>query len=535
MKYLQPKITFFEMPVIQLKDNNGNAITPLRTKDPKLAQIQLAGSLRQSLPIVGISPEIKFVDLSAMNPENKIMYGTINYGGKIINKYRIGANFDDVKSIVNDTDIISITANFTMVAGIVKDFIEWVKEKNPVATVIIGGTDATQRPDYYLRCGSDYIVHGEGELILNNLIEAILKQKDVAEISGISFIRGNKKITNKRTAIDTPSLELTAFPALDLSYPYSESCDGAPVEGVMAPMALLESSRGCNHKCSFCVTARTKGQYRYIPPQKMTQLLKHYKNSGINTVLFADDNILSRLDFKKGRDATIRLFRDLREMGFAWEYFNGIEISKLIMGDGTIDHELIDILFSHEYVGNRFVGCYRSYIPLENLRDDTPNKISKFRTLVNFDNVLDFKLELKIIREILKTRLPMIGFGLLVCTPDEHEDFLELNRKRCIEIKEMIHKENSTLIDSLKTRILFHVFTQILLPGTPDYDKHMTRIAFSYDEYPELSNFITSVINGSNFAYYEMFAEKVKLSESINDKEIIDSFRETGNYLYTCP
>lgn len=535
MDYLQPQITFFEMPAIQLKGSDGNAITTLRVKDPKLAQIQLAGSLRQTLPKVGIHPKIKFIDMAVMNPENKTMYGTIDYGGKILNKYRIGASFDEVEFIVKSSDIICITANFTIVAGVVKDFINWVKLKNPDAIVIVGGTDATHRAEFYLKSGANFVVHGEGEVILHNLIEAILKQKDTEKISGISFIKGQQIFKKEKSESDTPSLEFIASPALDLLDFYSESSDGALIEGVKLPVALLETSRGCHLKCSSCASFRTKGRYRYVPPDRVINLLQHYKKHGISTVMLSDDSILSRLDSKGGRDAAIRLFKDMREMEFAWELFNGIEISRLIKKDRTIDQELIHALFYHEYKRDRFIGCFRAYIPLESLRGDTPKKISKFFSLRNSDNMLDFELEKKIIHEILKIKLPMIEFGFMVCTPDENWEYLELNRERALEIKRMVKEENSKVSREQRTQILFNFFTDTLLPGAPDYEDYKHRIVFSYEEYPELVNYATSIIDGDNFRYYEMFAAREKLFEAVNGKEIVNSFKASGKYTYRYP
>lgn len=537
MANLQPQITFFEMPTIQLKDGEDRAITNLRTNDPKLAQIQLAGSLRHTLPKAGINPEIKFFDMAIMNPENKIMFGTIKYAGKIIYKYRIGADFGEVESIIRSTNILCITANFTMVAGIVKDFIHWAKEKNPDATIIVGGTDATHRAEFYLKNGADFVVHGEGEVILHNLIVAILRQTGIDKVSGISFVRRRKVVKNEKSESDTPSLETLPFPALDLidSYAYSESSDGALVEGVKIPMALIETSRGCNQKCSFCASSRTKGKYRNIPLHRLRNLLRHYKKYGINTVLLTDDSILSRLDSSGGRDEIIRIFREMRKMEFAWELFNGIEISRLISKNKIIDQELIDALFSHECRGNQFVGCYRAYLPLESVREDTTQKISKFRNLKNLHNKLDFDLEKKIIHEILKRQLPMVELGLIVCTPDEDRNYLELTYRRASEIKGMIKEENSNVNRDQKTKFCFHVFTDILLPGTPDYEKYKNKIVFSYDEFPELVNFATSVLNGDNLRYDEMFAAREKLFEDINGREMMDSFKATGIYSYQYP
>jgi len=533
MKY---RITFFEMPTVHLTDQKNNAITPLRVKDPKLTQIQLAGNLRQSLPTKKIDSVIKFVDMVLLDPTNKILADTLKYGDKTIRIWRYGASFERVEHIIKDSDIVCITANFTAYARIIKDFIQWAKGKNPKIEIIIGGTDATHRPEFYLKSGSDFVVLGEGEIILHNLIEAIVKQKNTDNVSGIAFIKHGNVIVNKKTDSDTPQLDKLAFPALDLidSNAYSESSDGAFPDGVKTPIALIETSRGCNQRCSFCASCRTKGKYRYISSQRITQLLVHYKEHGINTLLITDDSILSRLDSPNGRQDVITLFQTMREMGFAWELFNGVEISRLFNKDKNPDQDLINALFSHEIHDNQLIGCYRAYLPLESVRNDTPLKISKFHFFKHDNQLLDFELEKKIIVEILKRHIPMIELGLIICTPDEDLPYMELTCQRALEVKTLIKDENEKSPHTA-TQICFHIFADILLPGTPDYEKNRNRQAFSYDDYPELVNFTTSVINGDNFSFNEMFVIREKVFEKINGKEVFEEFKKSGKYIYHYP
>jgi hypothetical protein len=161
--------------------------------------------------------------------------------------------------------------------------------------------------------------------------------------------------------------------------------------------------------------------------------------------------------------------------------------------------------------------------------------MSKFLALKTIRSELNFELEKRLIRAILEKRIPMVEFGLLICTPDENENFLELNRKRGLEIKKLVKEENRKVSSNQRTKIRFDIFTNILLPGTFDYEKNRNNIAFSYEEYPELANFETSVINGNNLKYIEMFAAKEKLSETLNGRENIDAFKTTGQYLYQYP
>src|SRR5437868_7562308 len=79
--------------------------------------------------------------------------------------------------------------------------------------VIVSGSDATDRYEMYLNEGADFILMGEGELTLLELINAVKnKQHDFFNINGLAFVHNNAvEKTARRSVIR--ELDDLPFPA----------------------------------------------------------------------------------------------------------------------------------------------------------------------------------------------------------------------------------------------------------------------------------------------------------------------------------
>ena len=67
-----------------------------------------------------------------------------------------------------------------------------LKESQPDLTIILGGPEVTYEPAFFLENWPvDYIVSGEGEFVLGDLLDAVKEQREV-NIEGVS---GRKKIS----------------------------------------------------------------------------------------------------------------------------------------------------------------------------------------------------------------------------------------------------------------------------------------------------------------------------------------------------
>ena len=70
--------------------------------------------------------------------------------------------------------------------------------------VIINSSDASDRYEHYLDNGIDYVVRGEGEETLKELIDVLDKNKDASAVHGIAYIKDKKVITTPTICDERP-------------------------------------------------------------------------------------------------------------------------------------------------------------------------------------------------------------------------------------------------------------------------------------------------------------------------------------------
>ena len=280
-------------------------------------------------------------------------YGTLRMGTIELEKRRVGMTFEEADERLTDSDIVGVNANFTHSRRIIADFIEHLRESAPGRAVIVGGTDATADPEFFLRHGAQVVVRGEGELVMRDLLRSLELGKDPVDIPNVSFgtTDGFKHNPTKflREQLDVSSLPPHALDLVRLDS-YIDTGEGFPPPGVVPPYISIETSRGCAQACSFCATPQTKGRFRYMRSGVAREHLEYYKAHGVRTLLFQEDNLLSRIqvdhraESTAGRKNLLELFALARDLGFAWEFTNGIEYGQF-ESEGRIDYELIESMF----------------------------------------------------------------------------------------------------------------------------------------------------------------------------------------------
>lgn len=426
--------------------------------------------------------------------------------------------FDSVNQAIEKTDFVGITSNFTRSSDIVIDLVKHIKKINPHSKVIIGGIDATVRYEHYLESGADIVVLGEGEIVGPNLLLSLLNGDGPTSVGGIAYRDLGKVIFNPKIGnIGTVPIDEVPLPALDLipeDLPkYTEAFEGPLHSKVKRPIAVLDTSRGCNHACSFCTTPFVMGNYRFMSTKRINDHLEHFKKYGIRTLSLMEDNILSRLDYPDGKQLLFEFFDLLIQYGFAWEFGNGIEIGKLV--NNSVEHDIIGKLFYRHEDNNTLVGCYRVYIPLESLHLHPETVFLKLK---------NYEKERAVIEAIASTGIPMMTIGIIIGSQDDTDDTLSLARERCLEIRE--------LVESHGVDIFFTPFIDTPLPQTVNYLKNRNMITYNINEFPELYQFHTAVTKSAFFSPESLTITKRKLEEDINGIAACRHWRTTGTYYF---
>lgn len=493
----------------------------VRTHMHKAPLTALASGTRERLQRRGIAATIRIIDMQTLGSDEEC-YGSLDYEGLILDKFRIGCTFESVADRVREDDVVGINANFTHSRRIETDFARFAKAKNPRALVVFGGSDATQDPEYFLRNGADVVVRGEAEITFELLLEAVSQKRDLATVPNLSFVR-NGTVTNtpKRFLSDAYDVETMPPPDLglvDLSK-YTDTGEGQPPEGVTGPFISVETSRGCAQACTFCATPSTKGRYRYMKLERIREHFEYFSRMGVTTLLMQEDNILSRIHRRtsgdyvddRGRGELLDLFRLAREMGFTWEFTNGIEFGQYAR-NGVIDHELIETMFWHETRNGRHRGCYRATIPLENLTDESSHLFRKLKPLGE---------SLPVIRAIAQTGVHSLTFNLIIGRPQDDEHVLRLSYDRCREVRDAVAESDSSV------NTYFNVYVLSLFPGTVDFRQHKHMLAFDLEKDPEVVTFYLACLRTPHFSPLETTTARGTLAARLNDERLIATYDET--------
>jgi radical SAM superfamily enzyme YgiQ (UPF0313 family) len=201
--------------------------------------------------------------------------------------------------IMDEPKIVGLST-LTATSARVYELADQIKQIAPEATVILGGVHASVLPEEALSHQSvDIVVRSEGELILTEIVDTILNDRDFRHTQGISFRQNGNYVHNH----DMPLLEdlnrLPPFP-----YHLFES-DMAKYPG----FASIQTSRGCPYGCIFCSQRSISGRrYRYVNPKRAIHDIQLLTGKyGATTIRIMDDNIgANKKHFNSLLDAIIK-------------------------------------------------------------------------------------------------------------------------------------------------------------------------------------------------------------------------------------
>lgn len=157
----------------------------------------------------------------------------------------------------------------------------------PGATLIAGGPHATCFPEEVMAHPAiDFLVVGEGEVTLVQLVEHLMGRRSQADLRGLFYRRGNQVV---QAPPQEPIANLDALPWPDygildqsryasvLSYGYT-----------MRRQGVILSSRGCPFSCKYC--AKLMGQtHRVRSPAGVLGEIEMLLADGVRDIMFVDD------------------------------------------------------------------------------------------------------------------------------------------------------------------------------------------------------------------------------------------------------
>jgi len=155
-------------------------------------------------------------------------------------------------------------------------------------TVIVSSSDSTDHFEQYLQEGADFILIGEAETTLVELINGITQQQnDLLTMQGIAFKKDGAVIkTAKRNVLkDLDSLPLPAWDLIDME-PYRKMW--LRHKGYFS--MNMGTTRGCPFKCNWCAKPIYGNRYNSRSPANVLNELKILKDKfDFDHIWFCDD------------------------------------------------------------------------------------------------------------------------------------------------------------------------------------------------------------------------------------------------------
>ncbi|MGC9151301.1 MAG: B12-binding domain-containing radical SAM protein [Microbacter sp.] len=186
--------------------------------------------------------------------------------------------------VIEWAEIVGISAD---TPGYPKALLIAKKLKEAGKKIFMGGYHVTFLDREALETGYvDFVVRGEGEEIVVNMLEALENRKSLADVLGISYLENG---VYKRNQDAPPPLNLDEMP-----FPARDLLPLKSYKGVLngKPMTNLITSRGCPFNCYFCSSSRFGGlKWRARSAKSIADELEYlYRTYDYRAFAFMDDN-----------------------------------------------------------------------------------------------------------------------------------------------------------------------------------------------------------------------------------------------------
>lgn len=252
--------------------------------------------------------------------------------------------------------IIGITANVAVARKAIVTA-KWLKARFKSARIILGGPYATAEYDTLLtkKC-CDFVVLGEGETTIVDLVNAIQDDKPVSTVQGIAYVdEASNAVLRTQPPPFIEDLDCLPFPAWDL-FPPPKNYFFDTIGSKFFP---LMTSRGCPYDCINCTKIVHGYKMRYRSVENVIEEIKLLHDKfHMNEIFIIDDNFNFDVDrAEKICDAIAGL-----DFKFHIKFTNGLRADKITP---RLAWKL------------KRAGTYKVSLGIESANQDILNKIGK--------------------------------------------------------------------------------------------------------------------------------------------------------------
>ncbi len=300
---------------------------------------------------------------------------------------RNGVSYEVIRKLIEDwkPDFVGMTCLFSSVWPVIREVCDIIKEVDPGIRTAVGGC----HPSFLARqCmeqadSLDFIVKGEGEYALRELLAALNTQGDLRDVNGLAFRDPDGSIHVNEKVGYIPDLDSLPYPARDMLN--LELYQGGTFHGIAEThrkVAVMYSSRGCAAKCIFCSSVEFWGHdYRFRSPESLLDEMEFLVNTyGIEEIQFEDDNLTQNK--KRAREIFEGMIARGLHKKVVWNTPNGIAL-------WALDIPLLRLA--------KEAGCYQLTLAIESGNQQV------------VDNIIHKPLQLDKARE-LAAEIKRLGF-----------------------------------------------------------------------------------------------------------------------------
>ncbi len=274
--------------------------------------------------------------------------------------YGVRVMLEEVEDIdtneFGEADLICISSLTSTAPGSYQ-YADFIRNVYPEKTIVMGGTHPTFVPDEALQ-HSDFVVRGEGEEALVELVKCLESGADYRGIANLSWVEDGQAIHNP----ERPKAEdLDVLPIPDFSLVPSGRLD----------IMSIQTQRGCPWDCSFCTVTKLNGhKLRGHSVERVLDMLEAYtKMPNFSYLFFADDI------FNVPVDRTMAIMQGMidRRLTIPWAAQMRHEISK--------QPELMKKM--------REAGCDRVMVGFESIDETALELYGKKETALDVERAID--------------------------------------------------------------------------------------------------------------------------------------------------
>ena len=206
---------------------------------------------------------------------------TVKLLDAIAEKYSIDQAVNFIQAF--DPNIIIALTGFECYEDDVNTVSE-LKRLLPHKTFILFGHYATHFPAETLQHSrADYVIQGEPELVLNDLLKALLGNTNIETVNGIAYLKNGETIKQGTAGRIRDPNELP-MPAYDLLPP------GKYYEPLFArPYGMIQTVRGCPYQCNYCVKSYGTKLSQLSTERVIAEIKEWINLFGVKSIRFIDD------------------------------------------------------------------------------------------------------------------------------------------------------------------------------------------------------------------------------------------------------